>query len=115
MQTTVVSPSSPVNAGQRVILEPIKMTVEMLGILAVIHNTKTFSCSEVSKAWALSFKSYPKDKGSSSQSRVVQIGDSGMSGKLKKLRHDSGFLVSLEFQFPTVSIPLLTVFYKFVH
>lgn len=63
----------------------------------------------------LSFKSDPEDKGRSSQSRVVQIRDSGMRGKLKKRRHDSGFLVSLEFQFLAVSIPLLPVFYKFVH
>lgn len=52
MHTTAVSPSSPVNVGQRAILEPIKMPVETLDVLEVIHNTKTFSCSEVSKAWA---------------------------------------------------------------
>lgn len=63
MHTTVVSPSSPANAGQRENQKPIKVTVEMLGILEVSHNTEIFSCSRVSKTQALSFESYPKGKG----------------------------------------------------
>lgn len=84
MHTTDASLSSPENSGQRANLEQIKIRVEMLGILEVSHNTKTFSCSRVSKAWGVSFKSYPEDKGRSSWSRIVQIGDSGTTGKTEK-------------------------------
>lgn len=56
----------PVNTGQRAVLDPIKMMVEMLDILEVIHNTKTFSYTGASKVWALRLKSYPKESGRSS-------------------------------------------------
>lgn len=69
MHTDVVSPSSLVTTGQRAVLDPIKMTLEMLDILEVIQNTKTFSCIEASKSWALSFKSYPKESRRPSWSR----------------------------------------------
>jgi len=85
-------------------LEPTKVTVEMIGLLEFSQKTKTFSCSRVLKAWTLSFKPYPKDKGRSSQRRVPQNRDSWKSGKMKKLKHDFGFSVSLEFQFLTISI-----------
>lgn len=46
MHTTVVSPSSPANVGQRAIPEPIKATWEILGVLEVIHNTRSFLAAQ---------------------------------------------------------------------
>lgn len=62
MHTTITSPCSAANADQRENLEPINITVEVLGILEVNHSTKTFPCRRVSKVWAVCFKSYPEGK-----------------------------------------------------
>lgn len=81
---TVVSPSSPANAGHRVTLKPIKMTLEMLDSLEASHTTKTFTCSKISIVQALGFKSYPDNKGNFSWSRVLEMRDWRTRQKLKK-------------------------------